>query len=162
MKIFWRILLATFFAACAPSFAADSSPEHISSRINEEFLRLRTFVEKLQPEFTVGGYLNGKNYGDHQLFWHLSQEKGGNEVIRIFRYKGRNNDFDVSFHRSMEIMPGRTVIRRFVGPGSSGWRNDTIDAATGEYLGSEGPSLPRMDVRELEILKQWDIELFSD
>ncbi len=122
---------------------------------------MRALVEKLEPEFVVGGYLKGKKYGDHELLWKLAGEPGEAEVIRIFRDKEGMKSFEITFHHNDHIVKGREVIRRFVGPGISGWRNDTIDSQTLEYLGSQGARRPMLDSRDREILKQWDIELFE-
>ena len=153
-------LVAVF--AFLPREAVSSSEEEISATLQKEYSRLRKIAAKLKPEYEVGGYLKGKVYGDHELLWRLAEEKGDPEVIRIYRDKGEGRQpFDVTFHHSTGIIKGRTVIRRFVGPASTGWRNDTIDAETGEYLGSQGTRDPAMDPRDLEILKKWNIRLFD-
>ncbi|NJL24052.1 MAG: hypothetical protein HC902_01940 [Calothrix sp. SM1_5_4] len=59
-------------------------------------------------------------------------------------------------------MPGRMVIRRLVGPSSGAWRVDTVDAYTGEPLGSQGVKLPYLDSRDLEIMKIWGVGLVRD
>ncbi len=149
------ILAASLFF----SWTATASTE-IGQRVQGEFSRLRAVVSQLTPEFQVGGYLNGKSYGDHEILWALSEDPSRSEVIRIYREKGANEQpMVVSFHRSTLIAPGRTVIRRFVGPGLTGWRNDTVDVDSGEYLGSQGNESPLLDARDREILKKWDIEL---
>lgn len=157
--------LLTFLTVAFLSLPSLSLPAHASERIawrlHSEYARLRALVEKLEPEFEVGGYLKGRRYGDHELLWRLAVDEGDSEVIRIFRDKAGHESFDVTFHRNQAIVPGRTVIRRFVGPNPTGWRNDTIDAETREYLGSQGARRPRLDEREEEILRQWDIELFE-
>ena len=160
--------LLTFLTVAFFSLPAHAS-ERIAGRLHSEYARLRALVEKLEPEFEVGGYLKGRRYGDHELLWRLAEEPGCSsahlrcdaEVIRIFRDKAGHESFDVTFHRNQAIVPGRTVIRRFVGPNPTGWRNDTIDADSREYLGSQGARRPRLDRREEEILRQWDIELFE-
>ena len=152
-------LFLLFFAAFVSVTAHATEPR--AQRLNQEFTRLRAFVQTLEAEFEVGGYLKGKSYGDHELLWHLGEETGDSEVIRIYRDKPGHESFDVTFHRNQAIAPGRTVIRRFVGPNPTGWRNDTIDADTLEYLGSQGTSRPRLDQAEEAILRKWDIELFE-
>jgi hypothetical protein len=159
MKTFPFVFLALFFSFVGSAPAA--TQERISKRIYSEFTRLKALAETLEPEFEVGGLLKGKRYGDHELLWRLAEEPGQYDVIRIFRDKPGKDSFDVTFYRADHIVPGRMVIRRFVGPGVSGWRNDTMDLNTGEYLGAQGASRPRLDQRDLQILKKWDIELFE-
>lgn len=149
------------FALTALLSATAHASGSIGQRIDSEFQRLKALAGSLEPEFEVGGYLKGKRYGDHELLWHLAEEEGDAEVIRIYRDKPGHESFDVTFHRNQAIVPGRTVIRRFVGPNPTGWRNDTIDAGTLEYLGSQGTRRPRMDAAEEAILRKWDIELFE-
>jgi len=156
MKAFLLALVSLAATFSTPAFGSEA----ISQRLQSEFSRLRELVTRLEPEFEVGGYLKGKSYGDHELLWRTSDTGTDAEVIRIYRDKGdKEQAFDVTFHRNDVIVRGRTVIRRFVGPASTGWRNDTIDAHTGEYLGSQGASAPRLDARDEAILRQWDIRL---
>lgn len=143
-----KFLLLALLALTA---RADSDP---AQEVQTQFQRLRAVVSKLKPEFEVGGYLNGKRYGDHELLWHL-EPAGDAEVIRIYREKKNGPAFDITFHRNNAIVPGRTVIRRFYGPSPTGWRNDTVDADTGEYLGSQGQEEPRLDKRDREIMERW-------
>jgi hypothetical protein len=151
-------LLFLVFALFTAS--AHASPE-ISQELKSEFERLRSTVSKLTPEYEVGGYLAGKRYGDHELLWHLAKTPGDPEVIRIYRDKGDSEQaLDITFHHSAMIVRDRTVIRRFVGPAMTGWRGDTMDAATGEYLGSQGATQPLLDPRDRQILEQWGIRLF--
>lgn len=130
--------------------------QEIGPEIQAQFQRLHSFVSALEPEFTVGGYLKGKSYGDHELLWHLATEPGEAEVIRVYREKGPSEQaFDITFHRNRAIVPGRIVIRRFVGPESTGWRNDTVDEETGDYLGMQGEVNPAVDARDQAILRKW-------
>lgn len=154
------LILTVLFSAGVSTIAL-ASEEQISRTLQDEFHRLYDLAAKTEPEFEVGGFLNGKSYGDHELLWRLADEPGEYDVIRIFRDKEGSNSFDVTFYRADHIVPGVTVLRRFVGPGISGWRNDTIDYKTGEYLGSQGARRPALDARDREILKKWKIELFE-
>jgi hypothetical protein len=125
----------------------------------EEYGRLKTKVLKLKPEFEVGGLLKGKDYGDYKLLWRFAEQKGEHEVIRLLRSKADGHqDFEIAFHVSSEIVPGRLVIRRFVGPASSGWRADTVDAFSGEDLGTQGTETPFLDSRDVQILKDWELD----
>lgn len=145
------LLLSLVFFAGAAQASSD-----IGKDLQSQYKKMHSIVSKLKAEFDVGGYLNGKSYGDYEVLWHLAEEPGEAEVIRIFRDKGaREQAFSITFHRNRAIVPGRTVIRRFVGPASTGWRNDTVDAETGAYLGHQGADDPNLDKRDQEILKQW-------
>jgi hypothetical protein len=149
--------LSVFFIAL-PAAAS----QEISQRIQEEFSRIYAVAEAAEAEYTVGGFMEGKSYGDHELLWRLGSENGGYDIIRIYRDKGdRQQSLGISYYRARHIVPGRTVIRRFVGPDISGWRNDTIDADTGEYLGSQGARQPSLDRRDRQILKKWGVRLFE-
>lgn len=152
-KFVVMLFLSLPFLASAGTARSDRSD--FGAEILAQYARMKSVASKLKPEFDVGGYLNGKTYGDHELLWHLAEEPGEAEVIRIFREKPDGQAFDITFHRNNAIVPGRTVIRRFVGPVKSGWRNDTVDANTGEYLGSQGQTEPEMDKRDQEIMRRW-------
>lgn len=145
MKYFILALMLTAFTARAES----------GSEIRSQYFQLRKTVEGLKPEYDVGGYLSGKRFGDHEILWHLAEELGDAEVIRIYREKKGDQAFNITFHRNNALVPGRRAIRRFVGPERSGWRNDTIDEDTEEYLGSQGEEEPRMDARDRAIMKRW-------
>ncbi len=152
-----KLIVSAFFLF-STELLADSG---ISARLANEYARLRARVEATVPDSLVGGYLKSKSFGDHQLLWKLAEEPGDTEVLRIFRPKGPGVPaLDVTFHFSRYIVRDRTVIRRFVGPSTTGWRNDTVDVESGEYLGSQGATHPVLDLRDREILKTWDIELF--
>ncbi len=154
-------LLLTLLALSGLSLTTSASSS-IGEKLRSEFLFMKKTVENLEPEFMVGGYLKGKKYGDYELLWHLGETPEDMDTIRIFREKADGQaPFDVSFIRTNHIVPGRNVIRRFVGPAISGWRNDTIDEETGEYLGPQGVKYPSLDERDQEILKIWNLELFE-
>ena len=155
MKAFLLALLVSANAFASPSPA-------IGRELKKEFLQLHRLVSKMRPEFTVGDYLSGKSYGDHEILWRLGEEAGDPDVIRIYRDKGEKAQaLDITFHRSAGIIRGRTVIRRFVGPAMRGWRNDTMDFHSGEYLGSQGTSSPSLDERDREIMEKWGVVLFE-
>lgn len=125
-----------------------------------EYLRIKSTIAQLQPEFEVGGLLKGKSYGDYKLLWRFANVKGDHEVIRFYREKtGGSQDFEVAYHVSTEIAPGRTVIRRFLGPAATGWRADTADVSTGEHLSTQGTDTPFLDERDQQIVKEWDLKL---
>ncbi|NJL25244.1 MAG: hypothetical protein HC902_08730 [Calothrix sp. SM1_5_4] len=112
-------------------------------------------MRTLKADAQVGGLLNSKSYGDHEILWPLD---GDIDVIRVFRDK-KPAAFEIVYHRGTHIVPGRTVIRRFVGPAQGAWRADTIDADTGEYLGTQGAQKPELDARDREIMKTWNVQL---
>lgn len=131
-------------------------------QILNEYERIHQFVANAEPEFEVGGLLKGKQFGDYKLLWKIAKEKGDSEVIRIYRDKGQKEQaFEVSYFRNELIVPGKTVIRRFIGPASTGWRNDTVDFADGRYLGSQGTERPYLDQRDSEILAEWNIRFLE-
>lgn len=151
--MFAVLTLALALAASDRAAAADTFPN-----IRNEFSRLYEKVQKLRPESTVGGLLKSKSYGDHELLWHLDDEPGGYDVIRIYREKKDSSAFEIAYFRGTHLIPGRNVIRRFYGPVGSGWRNDTVDAETGQYLGSQGAREPNMDARDRQIMRKWGAE----
>lgn len=155
MKIF------TLMLAFLPTFALAETD--IGDRLRAEYQTLRAFVSKLEPDFEVAGYLLGKSYGDHEILWHLEEDPNESEMIRILRDKGdKEQAFSISFHTGTHIVRDHHVIRRFVGPDMTGWRNDTADSSSGEYFGTQGTRRPSLDTRDREILRDWDIELFDE
>lgn len=152
-----KVLLV--LASLLSPFTALASSE-IAARIRTEYKQLRALVASWEPEYVVGGYMNGKDFGDHEILWRLGEEEGDAEVIRIYRDKGEGKEsFSVTFHFGDHMIDGHTIIRRFIGPSFRGWRNDSVDAVTGEYLGSQGIDRPALDRRDREILRKWKIKL---
>ena len=139
-----------------PDLALLKVGSEIGQEMTIEFNSLYKIAKTLIPDSEVGGFLKEKNYGDHVLLWRLADEPDEYDIIRIYRPK---NGFDVTFYRANHIVPGRWVIRRFIGPSQAGWRNDTIDLDTGEYLGYQGTRFPRLDSRDQEIIDMWQIQL---
>ena len=160
MKFLRSLLVLSLLSVCMPLQQNLLAKEKFSHQIHEEFHQMYDFVLNLESEFKVGDVLYGKSYGDYEILWTLAQETGETDVIRIYREKEGQQAFVVSYFRSPHILEGRTVIRRFIGPSLTGWRNDTIDAETNEYLGRQGQTQPALDQRDREILKAWGIKLF--
>lgn len=158
MKFFCRLLVALITGY---SFSVGAQMDAHGKEIIQEFNRLYKMANRLTPEFEVGGFLYGKNYGDHKFMWRLADTADGNDYIRIYRALPNNQAFEISFHRSSLIIPGRQVIRRFYGPATGGWRNDTVDANTGEYLGRQGTEKPRLALRDAEIMDKWCVKLLE-
>lgn len=147
-------ILSALFISTVATASSD-----VAKRVQMEFHALRNQVSQWEPEYSVGEYMYGKQFGDHEVLWRLSEKAGDSEVIRIYRNKGKNKDaFAVTFHYGTHIVDNHTVIRRFFGPAQLGWRNDTVDAVTGEYLGSQGMSTPALDKRDHEIMRMWGIK----
>lgn len=130
--------------------------------LKTEFHRLLDFVQVLPPDGQIGGFMNYKNIGTHTLLWDLGETSSDRTVIRIYsQHHDGTESFAVSYYRSRDIVPGRTVIRRFVGPIVTGWRNDTIDLETDKYLGTQGKAVPKMTDSDLKLLKMWKVTLLN-
>lgn len=122
-----------------------------------EWKKFRAQVDTIQPQGDIGGYMLYREYGDMTLLWRTSSEAGENEVIRFFMERPDGQVFAVTYHKSDIIMPGRVVLRRFVGTEPTGWINHTIDFETGEYIGSQGQE-PQLTKAEKKMMKEWGIQ----
>lgn len=142
------------------SFASDYTDKEKAEILMIEWNRLKSVAQNIEPEFNVGGILDGKSYGDHELLWTLTDEFKGHEIIRIHIEKPSGNPFQISYHRGSHIVPGVNVIRRFIGPFYGSFSAHTIDKATGEYLGMQGSIYFPKDDQDIKIMKQWDITFF--
>ncbi len=161
-------LIFIFLAFLLPCFSYGSqeiTAEGVPYILTEEFNRLRSFVAQLKPDGDVGGYYWKKDYGDHLLLWKLEESEDArayHEVIRLYASRGEDQKpFAVTYHKTTGIIDGLMVLRRFIGPEPTGWRNDTIDYQTGEYLGSQGFRRLWLQDEDLRILKRWNITPFS-
>lgn len=125
----------------------------------KEWSNFRTLVDTLEADGDVGGYMDFKKYGEMTLLWRTSDNTNDNEVIRFFRTRPGHQSFAVTYHKSHIIVPGKVVLRRFIGPEPTGWINHTIDFETGEYLGRQGFT-PSLTKAEKKLLKDWDITEF--
>ena len=96
-----------------------------------------------------------------ELLWKLAKYEGDYDVIRIFSERKDGKDFVVSYFRGDHLVEGRTVIRRFYGPVITGWRNDTVDVETDEYLGWQGVEEPRLNKKDENVLNLWNVELLN-
>jgi hypothetical protein len=152
------LILSVLILLSSQSFASE-----ISKQLFKEFDQMYELVSSLEPDGQVGGLLNEKVIGDYSLLWKLADEPGEYDVIRIYRdYPGERFDhFSVSYYLADHIVPGRTVLRRFVGTKLNFFRNHTVDAKTGEYLGSQGASFLSLRPRDQEILDHYGIVLFE-
>lgn len=127
-----------------------------SQTILAEWARFRSMVANLDAEGEVGGYMKFVRYDNMTLLWRTSADKTENEVIRFFQKRPSGDVFAVTYHKSKDIVPGATVIRRFVGTEPSGWINHTVDYFTGDYLGSQGGK-PYLMPAERQLMSDWKI-----
>ncbi len=148
-------LAATF---SAPAQAADSR----SLVLKQEFNKFYNYVQTLRPDGKVGNFMKYKKVGDFLVLWDLGKTPDDYDVIRLYNeHKDGTDSFVVSYYRSNQLVDGRTVIRRFVGPGIIGWRNDTVDAVTGEYLGMQGLRDPYMTEGDHKLVQHFKVRLFK-
>lgn len=157
-----KLLTTVAMLMAAPIWAsAQTEGEFISKTIVAEYNKMRDYVERTKPDGMVGGYLYAKNFGEYKLLWRLAESDGRAEVIRIYR-AGENygQGFSVTYHKNRMIVPGRVVVRRFYGPDAAGWRNDTVDWATGQYLGRQGARKPGIVASDREIMQKWGLTEF--
>ncbi len=131
----------------------------IAETLREEWQEYRLLVDSLSADGDVGGYMLFKNYGEMILLWRTSQGSQDNEVIRFYMMRSLGTSFAVTYHKSNLIVPGKVVLRRFIGPEPTGWINHTIDYDSGEYLGSQGTQ-PSLTSREKKMMNEWGITVF--
>ncbi len=126
--------------------------------VRAEFLRLREMVASLEPEYQVGGLLNGKRFSNGvELLWKLSDKPGDWEVIRIYRENSKGAEaFDVTFHRGTHMIRDVDIVRRFIGHERI-WRADSVDAATGKHLERQGQDELYLSTDEWKVLRDWKI-----
>lgn len=128
----------------------------ISETLMKEWSTFRSKVDTIEPQGDIGGYMLYRDYNDMTLLWRTSSDTADNEVIRFFMQRNDGTVFAVTYHKSDIIVPGRIVLRRFVGTEPTGWINHTIDFNTGEYLGSQGQK-PLLMKNEKKMMKEWGI-----
>ena len=161
-----HFILASFLFLFFQVAHANNDTQAASEKLIAEYGHLRDAVSRLQPDNNPddGPYYLQKNYGDYIIMWKLEkEEKDSNyrEVIRFyFKPKEHHPSFAVTYHKTTEIEPGMLVLRKFVGPEPMGWRNDTINYQTGEYLGSQGRRQLSLPEYIKTTLTQWGIEPF--
>lgn len=131
----------------------------LGETLREEWQEYRSMVDTLSADGDVGGYMLFKTYGDMVLLWRTSEGSLDNEVIRFYMMRSLGTSFAVTYHKSNLIVPGKVVLRRFIGPEPTGWINHTIDYDSGEYLGSQGVT-PTLTSREKKMLNEWSITFF--
>lgn len=165
MKYLLPLLFLTLIFAHAPQTQAQSWDEK-AQILQKEFSELRAIVATLTPDYVVGGLYNAKEYDDVTLLWKIDTEGDGTGENEVIRFYGERNpplkDFGVTYYKSYVIVPGQVVLRRFYGPDSTGWRNDTIDYVSSEYIGSQGSRAPFLSETDVAIMKNWNLTIFHD
>lgn len=139
--------------------ALAQNDQQISETLKEEWQEYRLMVDSLKADGDVGGYMLFKTYGEMILLWRTSEGTEDNEVIRFYMMRSLGVSFAVTYHKSNLIIPGKVVLRRFIGPEPTGWINHTIDYDSGEYLGSQGTH-PEITSREKKMMDEWGITVF--
>jgi hypothetical protein len=157
-----RLLLAFLFVFTGSSVSQASAS--IGPDLLREFDAVYERVSQLEPDGLVGGYMNSKSFGDYEVIWRLAESSDGDDVIRIYHERTGNAEksFVISYYRNNYLVEGRRVVRRFIGPPVTGWRNDTVDVESGEYYGRQGIGRPMLEPRDLEIMKEWGVNLPND
>lgn len=144
------------------SQAFGQSAEAISEAVRSEWSEFRDYVETLEADGDIGGYMEYKEFGDMKLLWRISEDPSDNEVIRFYMPRPGVKSFAVTYHRSHQIVQGKTVLRRFIGTEPTGWVNHTIDYATGEYLGQQGFFPHGLRQKELDMMEDWGINTHGE
>lgn len=141
--------------------AFGQNAETISKTLQSEWSEFRSHVETLEADGDIGGYMEYKEFGEMTLLWRISDEPSDNEVIRFYMDRPGIKSFAVTYHKSHQIVEGKTVLRRFVGTEPTGWINHTIDFVTGDYLGQQGYFPYGLKDEELDMMKEWNITLLG-
>ncbi len=128
----------------------------------DEYNNLKKRTENLAPDGQIGGVFNYRDRGDHELIWDMNDYSvDQHDTLRIFVLGDKKaQSFSVTYHYSDFLVPQRTVLRRFIGPESQGWRADTIDVTDLEDLGYQGLEKPRLTPAQIQLLGRYKIQLF--
>lgn len=151
---------ACVFLVLISLFSQSLANENISKTIMSEWKNFRTKVDTIEPQGDIGGYMLYREYGKVTLLWRTSSDSADNEVIRFFLPNPNGLDFAVTYHKSDVIVPGKVVLRRFIGTEPTGWINHTVELGTGKYLGKQGVSSP-LSTEQQQLLKEWRIQNFE-
>ena len=131
-----------------------------SKNLVEDYLELRSKVERIESDGPIGGFGESKQYPDYLLIWKLgdSADKASWEFIR-FMVEGAEGEknFQITYYLSTQIVPGSKVVRRFIGPDQTGWQNVTADYPSGKVIGHQGVSKPRMHPTLYKIIESWGL-----
>lgn len=129
-----------------------------SENVLQEYKQLEKYVSKLKPDFKVDDFTNAKNMGDVELLWNIGNTPESFDVISLYKAgRGKHESFAVSYYHSDDLLPGKDVVRRFIGGVVKNWIADTVDAGTGKLLENQGSSTPRLSRSEEKVLKEWNI-----
>ena len=153
--MFKLIIYSCFLFMVTPAQAVETKAE----TLKKEYSKLFDIVKNITPDYKIGKDYNVKDYGDDELIWRLAISDRDQDFVGIYD-KGRRDSFSVRFYRAKHFIPGRNVLRRFIGPVMIGWRSDTIDYNTNEYIRWEGVERPTLEPSELDFLKRWSITPF--
>jgi hypothetical protein len=152
--------LAVVFFFLISIFGQSFANDTIAKTLLKEWKTFRTQVDTLEAQGDIGGYMFFKEYGKMTLLWRTSNESGDNEVIRFFMPRANGLDFAVTYHKSTVIVPGKVVLRRFVGTEPTGWINHTIDFNTGKFIGKQGDAAT-LSAEEKQMMKEWGIQNYE-
>lgn len=150
-----------FCLALLANFSLSAQSDFDKSKIlTAEWTRLYELVSQTEADYVVGGLYNAKEFDGVTLLWKVGTE---HEVIRLYAERvAPLKDFSVTYYKTPHIVKDTLVLRRFYGPDSTGWRNDTIDYESGEYIGSQGTRWPYLGNDDQEIMTNWDLTIFND
>lgn len=150
MKFLFTLLVAAFLHL--PSLA--STPAEI---LTEEFDRIQKWILTQTPDGNVGGLYDYVQMDGYLILFSQEFDKDHDTIRFFLNREAPEKDFAITYHYTRHIVRGRTVIRRFIGPEPTGWRNDTIDVNTGEYLGAQGARKLRLKPDEQRIIDHWGL-----
>lgn len=134
----------------------------VGKSILAEYQKLRSYVETLEHDSVLAGY-KVKDFGNYSLLWKLDSDLRYGDKIRFFR-PGRNGEdsFSVSYWTGTSFVKGVATLRRSLGLERTGWRNHTIGLEDAHYYGSQGYASAKATEEDLQILREWGINLFNE
>ncbi len=136
-------------------FSISATAQSPANILIDEFQRVQNWIGTQIPDGEVGGLYDFIQRDGYKILY-SKQFDGDHDTIRFFlNRKAPEQDFAITYHLSRHITHGRTVLRRFIGPEPTGWRNDTVDFHTKEYLGAQGAQHLRFRKDEQKILQEW-------
>lgn len=131
-----------------------------SKILTAEWNRLYELVSQTEADYVVGGLYNAKEFDGVTLLWKVGTE---HEVIRFYAERmAPLKDFSVTYFKTPHIVKDTMVLRRFYGPDSTGWRNDTIDFDSGDYIGRQGVRFPYLGNDDQKVMNDWSLTIFND
>lgn len=139
--------------------------ERQKSELHREWTLLKEMIASFEPdEKMVGGLMFQVDFGDHVLLWSKNSfAHDGHEVLRIFVPRSEHQrSFDITYILSKYLSVAsqeRPALRRFVGPAERGWRADTVNWLTGDWIDTQGNRNLRLTDFEQELLEKYSIQL---